>query len=250
MYLPKSSLWLIVIIGFLTFISFVGHSQDVKKVRLGLTASPSFTWLAPDNKGYDNDGIRMGFKYGLLADFSIFESNNYFLHTGFTINSVGGKIKSPDVIGDNSSLVIATQGESTYKLRYIDIPLAIKLKTNEIGYLTYYGVFGTELGFNIRAKRDYDNVLIDKQEDEDIKDDVNLLKASLLIGAGVEYNISGNTMIVAGLSFANGLSNIFKGDALLVDEDGTAVIENNQAVKDRDLKIRSNYLMVNIAVLF
>ena len=248
MYLPKTSLWLLIIVGLLTFISISGYAQDTKKVKLGLTASPSFTWLTPDNKGYENNGLRMGFKYGLTGDFSIFQSNNYFLYTGFTINSMGGKLSNPDVISIDTILT-ATKEESTYKLRYIDVPLAIKLKTNEIGYLTYYGVFGSEIGFNIRAKKDYKNSHNQSEDDVDIKEDVNFMKASLLIGGGVEYNISGNTMIVAGLTFSNGLTNILKGNALLNDN-GVATIEDNASIEDKKLKTRSNFLMVNIAVLF
>lgn len=225
------------------------QAQEAKKVRLGLTASPSFAWISPDNKGYEGDGIRLGFKYGIIADFSLFQSNNYFLHTGFTINHVGGKLLTPSAEVSNNSLV-AVQNKNIYKLRYIDIPLVIKLKTNEIGYMTYYGMFGSEIGFNVRAKKDYENIVTNKITDHDIKDNVNFMKASLIIGAGVEYNISGNTMLVAGLTFSNGLTNILKGDANLVDSNGVTQLDSSGIVKDRKLVTRSNFLAINIAVMF
>jgi len=32
--------------------------------------------------------------------------------------------------------------DQSYNLKYVEIPLSLKLRTNEIGYLTYYGNFG------------------------------------------------------------------------------------------------------------
>jgi opacity protein-like surface antigen len=40
-------------------------------------------------------------------------------------------------------------------------------------------------------------------------DDINTFRGSMIIGAGVEYHLSGNMNLVAGLKFDNGFSDIF-----------------------------------------
>ena len=36
-------------------------------------------------------------------------------------------------------------------MQYINIPLGLKLKTNEIGYFTFYANLGLDAGINIKA---------------------------------------------------------------------------------------------------
>ena len=38
------------------------------------------------------------------------------------------------------------------KLKYLEIPLTLRLRTNEIGYITYWVQVGVGLGFNIKAR--------------------------------------------------------------------------------------------------
>jgi hypothetical protein len=45
---------------------------------------------------------------------------------------------------------------SNYTLQYIEIPITMKLKTNEIGSLTYYVQIGVEPGWNLSAKGSFE----------------------------------------------------------------------------------------------
>jgi opacity protein-like surface antigen len=144
----------------------------------------------------------------------------------------------------------------------------LKLRTNEIGYITYWGQFGLIAGFNIRSKADdiidyelakFSNdvstgwIKTDlpsiERPDEDIKDDIQMFRVGLLIGAGIEYSLSGNTAIVAGVTYNNGFTNTLRGDHVQTDEADEVVFEN-QKPKTVKLKALSNLLSLNVGIKF
>ena len=42
--------------------------------------------------------------------------------------------------------------ERKYKVNYVTIPIGLKLKTKEIGYLTYFGEFGGNIGIPYKTR--------------------------------------------------------------------------------------------------
>ncbi len=251
----KRSFIYILAIAALQTISFHTNAQEINKLRLGLTASPSVNWLSPDNRNWEGDGSNLGIAFGLLADVVLVGNDNYLLHTGFTFSNTGGEIKYPTAKLNDLDQWVATEATADYRLQYIDIPLAIKLRTNEIGYVHYYGLFGATTGFNIRAKRDieYSGSGIDVSiNDEDVSSDISLLRASLLVGAGAEIKISGNTYMQIGVSYQNGFNSVIKGDTYETNDNGDIVINDptQEPKKDQSIKALQNIFSLNIAVLF
>lgn len=208
--------------------TFTTQAQD-KSVRFGIKVAPNFGWINPDTKELKNDGARFGYTFGLMGDFMIGANQNYAFSTGLFLNNVGGKSTYPS---DKQNLIT----ESKYQ--YIELPLTLKLKTNEIGYMTYYGQIGFGTAFNIRAKSDFDTFNergeIVRVTDEDIMDNTQLFKASLIVGAGLEFNFSGNTSAMVGVTYNNGFTNINK----------------DIKVGDKELKAKQNYLELSLGVFF
>ncbi|MEX2379593.1 MAG: porin family protein, partial [Vicingaceae bacterium] len=165
-----------------------------KNFQLGLQLSPNISWINPDSDGLDSEGSKVGFSYGLIGDFNI--SENYAFSTGITLLSSGGKISYPDrqdisSIGDQPGRTTAD-----VRLKYIQVPLTLKLKTNQIGYMKYYGQFGFGAAFNYDTKADKEFKYLSTTTSEDEADygsEINLFRASLIVGLGAEYNLSGNT---------------------------------------------------------
>lgn len=217
---------------FVTTLVF-GQETGQQGVHFGLKASPSLAWLRSDTKGYDSDGSRVGFIYGLITEFNF--ASRYAFATGIDIDYRGGKFKTVQEKTDTTISV-----SSTYNLQYLEIPLSLKLKTNEIGSVTYYMQIGVAPGFNIRARQSYDGTIQVKDstgvihntpisdEKIDVMSDINSLNVSMILGAGVEYTLSGTTVMVAGLQFSNGFTDVF----------------------DTDAKVNSNYLALTLGVLF
>lgn len=181
--------------------------------RFGLKASPNVSWFRTETRGFSNDGLDPGFSYGLIVDYGFTE--NYSISTGLNILRTGGTMRyryTFDPGGEN----LDTEKRRDHYLRYVEIPLALKLSTEEMGYLTYFGKFGLGLGFNIQAKAD-DRIYLSQDstlrtKDKDISDDTRFFRAALIIGAGLEYNLGGLTSLLAGLTFHNGFSNVLNKD--------------------------------------
>lgn len=199
--------------------------SQVKPFRFGLKVAPAITWVSPDSEDYENKGAQAGFSWGFISDITITE--NYFFGTGFNVNYLNGKISYPYqlvmVNGSDSTTQTGTM-VSDMKLRYIDIPLTLKMKTNRFDNLQYYGQIGFSLAFNIKAKAEetfqyrVSGNYMSETNERDLTDETTLLKASLVLGGGIEYYIDNSTSIIVGITYYNGISNIMKGYNT-VDED-------------------------------
>ncbi len=173
--------------------------------RFGLKASPNISWFRPETRGYEADGFSVAYSYGLVADY--YFTQNYAISSGLRIVRNGAQMSYLFTYDG-----FPTEKTSDYKLRYLEIPVTLKLSTNEVGYLTYFGQFGFGLGFNTLAEADERVRLSDGStriwKDVDVSNEISFMKASLILGAGVEYNFGGRTSLLAGLTFSNGFSNV------------------------------------------
>lgn len=199
----------------LLFCLFVSFSNAQKSsFRFGLKASPTLNWLKPDTKGVTAEGSKLAFSWGFMADY--YFADNYAFATGVDLVSRGGKVSINDTV------------HKTYKAKYIELPITIKMRTNEIGYIRYFGQFGFTPGLNISAKGDQKTPTINTTGN-DIKGDINAFNVALTIGLGIEYSLGGNTALVVSANFNNGFTDISKS---------------------KDSKIISNYVALNVGVLF
>jgi hypothetical protein len=204
--------FLLLTLAFL-MIAHTGFSQ-IKPFRFGLKVAPAISWVSPDSKGYESDGAQFGFNWGFLSDVTITE--NYFFATGFNVNYLNGKISYPYQEMTDTIMLAGTM-VNDMKLRYIDIPLTLKMKTNRFKDVQYYGQVGFSLAFNFKTKTEetfqysVDGVSKSVTSEHDRTDNIQLLKASLILGGGIEYYIDNSTSIIAGLTYYNGISNIMKG---------------------------------------
>jgi len=255
----------------------VAKSQDDndKKFRFGLIANPSFNWLkVDDEKTFSPNGSVMKFGYGLLTEFRI--TSVAWFSTGFQVDYSGGKIGTVDTVEyyynedkgflENTEVTASPTATATYtryflnsrnyNSMYLTIPLTMRLKTKEIGYLTYYGNFGLLTSIHVRTRAN-DNVtyfdlnsLSNKTTDLeklDISKDMNFLNTSLVLGGGAEYNVSGSTSLIFGLSFNQGFLNTVKGDSkYLIDGEKST----STTIEPQTQKFLTRSIRLTIGVLF
>ncbi len=218
---------------------FASQAQSNEGLHFGLKITPSIAWLRTDTKGTESNGSKFGFCYGLITEFQF--SDNYSFATGLDVTYRGGNLRSTEETNDNITKVV-TIAESEMTLQYIELPITLKLKTNEIGYLTYYLQAGLAPAINIRSRADIkfntqtttlatnstvtSNVELD---DEDIQDNINNINLSMIIGGGIEYTLSGSTVLLVGVQFNNGLLDVSDDD---------------------NLKMNSNMLGLSVGILF
>jgi hypothetical protein len=213
----------------LALISLSSYGQSEQKLHFGLKAAPSLAWFKSDTKGLNSDGSKIGFIYGLITEFNF--AKNYAFATGIEVAYRGGKFKESVETPGN---ILVTSSELS--LQYLELPLTLKFKTNEIGYITYYLQAGVSMGFNIRSRADFHfdhqstgTTQSSDSSDVDIDDLINSFNLCMVIGGGIEYSLSGNTAFMAGITFSNGLLDV---------------------LDDAEAKATSNYLALTLGILF
>jgi len=246
--------------------------SQTKDYKIGVRVSPNLSWIKPDTKFITNDGGVVRFGFGLVTDIQF--TDNYAIGTGLNVFQTGGKLSYYRLTNEDGFETVSTMNR-TYRLQYGEIPLTLKLRTNEVGYITYWGQFGLGLGVNIRAKSndviEYRHVRSETNpdasnfpwqestrpnrivEDEDIKDHISLFRASLIIGAGIEYSMAGRTALLIGVTFNNGFTDALRNNSLQSDDSNRVVWEGSGTARGpvpTKLKGMTNFLELNLGVMF
>jgi hypothetical protein len=199
----------------LLFLFFTAHSYAQQGnapyygFRLGLTAHPNFGFIKAENgKG---NGVNFGFAYGLMADFNFAE--NYSFSTALTITTINGK--STEINVNPYHLPVSSTApvgyDLKYKMQYIEFPLTVKLKTDHIGNIRWYGQFGLSNDFRIGAKQDAKSNGVELADGMNVTDWTRFYRGGVIIGGGAEFDIDGKTSFMLGLTFNNGFTNISTG---------------------------------------
>ena len=136
------------------------------------------------------------------------------------------------------------KSEQDLKLRYLEIPLALKLRTVADKPMNFYAQIGTSAAFNIRARSDYSTTSTPSGgttttttlEDEDVIDDVALFKMALVVGAGLEYSLASGPTLFGGVTYNNAFTNALDGDA-------KKLLPN-----DKKSKLFADYLEITLGV--
>jgi hypothetical protein len=231
----------------------VAPQGEDQSFRLGLQLSPQISWLSPNSKEYKNDGSRFGVAYGLATEF--FLAKNYLLSTGFMISSLGGNVAYEGVFEDNDGVNIVSGVEQSYAIKYIEIPLTLKLRTNQIGYMTYYGNFGFKSGVKFQSTSDFTYTDINnkpKVEGVNTAGDIFFFNMYLTVGAGVEYNLSGNTNVMVGITYNNGFINQLNKKLNIINEEGKAELNNlgQPNLSEKNASANLKYIALNIGLFF
>lgn len=188
-----------------------------KPFKFGFKVAPAISWMSPDAQDYEAGGGGFTFAWGFISDFTLMD--NYYVSTGFNMSYFQGNLIYPHSY-ENENITYDGTMNRTYNLRYIEVPLALKMKTNElIDNFQFFGMIGLNTGFKIRSKandefKGFNNVLDDSysysEEQVDIREETAAVKASLLVGAGTEYVVDESVSLIFGINFNNGFTNILK----------------------------------------
>ena len=178
------------------------------ELQIGLKASPTITLNRytnnTDSLKFRNDGDDMRLTFGLFADVPFAE--RYFFSTGlmYSIRKVTFAVENT-----NTSLTDTEQ----YSLEYIEIPVTIKLFTNDIGVDSrIYFQTGITLDFLVNWKGISRN--------DDSFQDFNFFDSSFYVGGGFDKKVGVTNAFFAGVFFQRGLVDVANNsDAVTLKND-------------------------------
>lgn len=183
------------ILSIATFLLVTANAL-AQDIRVGLHITPNITW-ANVVKEYEEKSSKIQFAWGIRAEKN-YTDRNFSVFGGVDLTSKGSKIKLKGK--DDSESIF----EMNYSAKYLEFPIGIKMKTRPIGELSYW--FNIGLVPNIKLSED---VTIEGFDAAD-KSYLSSFNMSLLVGAGVQYELTEGTDLVGGLQFNNGFTDNIK----------------------------------------
>ncbi|TXB62137.1 PorT family protein [Phaeodactylibacter luteus] len=233
-------------------VAMVGQAQQA--VRFGFQLSPTFNWMSTDDNTVNTNGTNLGLKLGLVGEFYFQENYAVTTGLGFSFNSGGtllhdrgGSYWANSEVPESCRFEMENGPGSNlkYSIQYVEIPVGLKLRTREFGYIRYFFEPNLGLGFRTQANGDIRN-----SEDQDactdinIRSDVGLFNVFWGVGGGIEYSVSESTSLVAGLGAQFGFVDVTKDDDLVfVDGSGS-----NTAKEDSKGVVRG--IVLRLGVMF
>lgn len=230
--------------------TYVGIYAQFDNLRIGPQVAPTFSWMKTNDNFINSNGINLGIKVGLNAEYYFAEQYSLVSGIHWTFNyggnlqhEMGGNLlaKSNADLDNPQALENLPDGVNIrYHLQFLEIPIAVKMRTKEFGYMRYYfQIPEFYINFLTKARGDIvettSNLNYTKQR---IGSDVIGMNFFLGLGAGIEYSVSEETSIVGGLHFQHSLVDVTGNRGK--KSDGTS----------EDSKGSIGMLMLKIGVLF
>jgi len=179
-------------------------------MRFNAHLDPQFAWFNSDDNDVKPDGSIFHLQVGLQMDY--YFAQNYAFVLGLGISNLGGNLLYADSTEFSSKgdiLLVEPDQSVKLNLQYLDFPLGLKLKTEELGYATFFLQLGFNPMVNINAKFSSDLGGLDK---EDVQESIHLFCLGYHAGLGVEYTLGGNTALIGGLRWSAGLTDVTNND--------------------------------------
>ena len=176
-----------------------------------------------DNESYDDNGLGLRYSTGINLDCHF--NNTVAFGTGlwFSVRKVGITTTNDLVPSPNNKT------DEVYNLQYLQIPLTLKMFTNEIADdMRLYFQVGPSVDFKINEKllkgNELDKPVYAAAFNDGKRAVFSYIDLSIIGGAGVEYQMGEHTALFAGLSYNRSLLNTLNpllkwGDGSYVNAD-------------------------------
>lgn len=221
-------------------------SKAQEGFRFGLRVTPLISFAKLDSAKKEpkltEGSSKMGFSGGLVFTYGFME--NVAIESGVNVAMMGYSIKTK-----NTTPIVTNK----YSLTYVNIPVMLKLRTNELGGSGIYakGYFGGTLGLKVGASAnasESQTPFLDKGKNS-IGNHMQPFGVWFNFGGGVDWDIDGVGTIDLGLVYGLGLTNsLRKGYSYVAGKDGNG---NDIKVEPyKDLRAKLSYIGLNIGFWF
>lgn len=184
-------------------------NAQIESMRFGLDLNPSLNWMNSNSPKINANGTTLGFAIHALGEYSL--NDRYFikLGLGMAFNQGGtmlhddGYIPRSELSEDNAKDVLMGKNDVdvTYLIQYVEIPLAFRMRTRDFGYVRYFiDIPEIKFGIGVKKRGDVEASSL-TLEKEVFNKDINTFNVWWGLGGGLEYDVSENTTLTAGLHF-------------------------------------------------
>ena len=238
----------LLIVGLLMAMSLTASAQN-KGFAFGLKLGPGFDWTGSTTGAAINEGVRTGFGVGLVAEY--YFADNYAICTGVNVNMNRGHYSFQNAHLDSVDGVLPFSIDRYYKSTVYEIPLMLKMVTNELGNLPLrvYAQVGAGFGYAQKVKV--------KDSYEDFNGDTYIasnkeysnFRTSLKIGAGAQYALDERTRVFLGVYFSHDFLNNINS---IAPNHYKFYFDGDEKVGERETKLNmlQNRVGIEAGVLF
>ncbi|MDP4222644.1 MAG: porin family protein [Bacteroidota bacterium] len=193
----------VVILIFLTVMNL-----SAQNYTYGVYISPLISWFRTDIDEVKNEGSRAGINLFITAERDLTKNWSFTMGLGYITS--GGRLKSSQQsvfrFPDFTATVAA--GEPViYHIQYITVPVGLRIKTEEIGYIRYFAEFGLDPKVVVSGKADIPSAHV---KGERAMTEIRRFNAGYHLLGGIDYSINGSTSLILGLEFENNFFDITK----------------------------------------
>ena len=184
------------------FFACIAYQSNAQQVRFGVNIAPAVNWWLVEGDLYITSGNNFAFQVGGMVDLTLGEKERFAIHSGLNFTSAPGSFEQ----NPNS---LSFQGKAwDYKVKTLDLPILLRLRSDDLGKTVLFAQYGLTLGFTIA-----DEITIRDGKGGGDSFGYESLNTSLTMGAGIEYELNDNMDLMINAFFQNGTKNMLISDA-------------------------------------
>ena len=183
-------------------------------IGFGIHFDPVISWFSTNSYDIRNEGAIPGFNFGI--SYNRYFSPNYSFSSGLNIIDAGGRLISNEITyfelkNYRREIVTVEPGNPIiYRIKYLSVPLGLKLQTNETPYGTLFADIGIDPKIVVGGRADIPSLNI---RGDNALLELRAFNLSYHITAGIEYPLGGTTAAVIGIGFDNNFLDITKDNS-------------------------------------
>jgi len=239
----------------LAVLFFSPNDAQSQGYHLGLQLAPNISMAEPRELSHEAIQSEAHFGYGFVFD-AMF-TDKYAIGTGVSVFYNGGITQHLAFQEDENGLFIEAV-QLVQQQQYVEIPLTFKMRTNEIGYTTYFGQFGAGFGLNVRSEGSqkttsfatldslgsvmevvFSQPALEAAESEQVSmaDRTRLFRPSMIIGLGAERRLTGSTALVFALRYNVGLRSQYEDFGVLQSQAAESLVFEFDSTTGEELPV-------------
>lgn len=189
-------------ISFVLILGCITLQSNAQQFRYGAFVAPGVNWWIVEGDLYISSGSNLSFQVGGMLDLTLGESERFALQSGLNFTSAPGAF-------EQNPESLSFQGKAwDYSIKTVDLPILLRLRSDELGKTVLFAQYGLTLGFTIA-----DNIQFRDGKNGGDAFDYEGMNTSLTMGAGIEYALNDNMDLMINAFFMNGTKNMLIDDA-------------------------------------